>query len=584
MRISTLWHRLRERVDQRWFYVFFILVMLLPNCVLFFSPYLSFTASCINILLPLGAYMMILALGRRPGKVMLIALMPLLVLGLGQLVQLSVFAGSPISVDTIMNLFASNSDEAGELLSGIILPIVGSVLILLTTIVAGICSWRMRRSNDLRGRRRTLAVGGGIMLLGLALIPRAGQKMRGYSIFNEVYPINVFHHMTIAAHRLGDVARYPETSKGFTYSAYSERRLSEREIYVFVIGETSRAYSWSLYGYDRETNPRLSQRRNQMSLFYDLTTQSNTTYKSVPIMLSPADAQDVDSLAHYKGILTAMKEAGFHTVYISNQPENRSFVDYFASEANEFYRMKTEHQRKHPQELFTTAPLHDEQMLPYLEQALQSPHQRLFVILHSYGSHFKYKDRYSRAQAYFAGDDADLASPRLREPLRNGYDNAIRSTDAFLDQAIGLLEAQPNALTALFYTSDHGEDIFDDERERILHSSPSLSYYQLHIPGFFWTGEQYRARYPELVQTAQSHERSPITTAVVFHSLLQMAGVQTHYLDPCKSLLSPQLQTGTRYYLNDRYEAVPLEALGLEPQDLIMWERMGMAPLKPSAQ
>lgn len=321
-----------------------------------------------------------------------------------------------------------------------------------------------------------------------------------------------------------------------------------------------------------------------MSLFYDLTTQSNTTHKSVPIMLSPANAQSVDSLAHYRGILTAMKEAGFHTVYISNQPENRSFVDYFASEADEFYRMKTEHKRKHPDQLFATAPLHDVQMLPYLEQALQSQHQRLFIILHTYGSHFKYKDRYSREEAHFAEDDADLASPRLRESLINGYDNAIRSTDAFLDQAITLLEAQRDALTALFYTSDHGEDVYDDARERILHSSPSLSYYQLHIPGLFWTGTQYRARFPELVQTAQSHERKSITTEVVFHSLLQMAGVQTPYLDPRKSLLSPELQTGTRYYLNDRYEAVPLEALGLVDEDLVMWKRMGLAPLKPSAQ
>lgn len=584
MRISTLWQRFKECVDQRWLYAFFVLVMLLPNCVLFFSPYLSFTAGCINILLPLGAYVMLLALGRRPGKIMLIGLLPLLVLGLGQLVQLSVFAGSPISVDTIMNLFASNSDEAGELISGIILPIIGSALILITTIVAGIYSWRMRQTNGLRLRKRALAVGAALVLLSLLLTPRAKQEMMGYSIVNEVYPINVFHHMAIASKRLGDVIHYPETSQGFTYSAYSQREQEQREVYVFVIGETSRAYSWSLYGYGRETNPRLSKRRSQMSLFYDLTTQSNTTHKSVPIMLSPADAQSVDSLAHYRGILTAMKEAGFHTVYISNQPENRSFVDYFASEADEFYRMKTEHKRKHPDQLFATAPLHDVQMLPYLEQALQSQHQRLFIILHTYGSHFKYKDRYSREEAHFAEDDADLASPRLRESLINGYDNAIRSTDAFLDQAITLLEAQPDALTALFYTSDHGEDVYDDARERILHSSPSLSYYQLHIPGLFWTGTQYRARFPELVQTAQSHERKPITTEVVFHSLLQMAGVQTPYLDPRKSLLSPELQTGTRYYLNDRYEAVPLEALGLVDEDLVMWERMGLAPLKPSAQ
>ena len=34
-----------------------------------------------------------------------------------------------------------------------------------------------------------------------------------------------------------------------------------REIYILVIGEASRAKNWSLWGYERETNPRTEKRR-----------------------------------------------------------------------------------------------------------------------------------------------------------------------------------------------------------------------------------------------------------------------------------------------------------------------------------
>ena len=52
---------------------------------------------------------------------------------------------------------------------------------------------------------------------------------------------------------------------------------------------------------------------------------------------------------------------------------------------------------------------------------------------------------------------------------------------AYWHAFIGMLENQGTD-AALIYTSDHGEDIFDDPRHLFLHASPVPSYYQLHIP------------------------------------------------------------------------------------------------------
>ena len=63
-----------------------------------------------------------------------------------------------------------------------------------------------------------------------------------------------------------------------------------REIYVVVVGETSRADNWQLYGYDRATNPRLSERED-LIVFRRPLSESNTTHKSVPMLLSPLNAK-----------------------------------------------------------------------------------------------------------------------------------------------------------------------------------------------------------------------------------------------------------------------------------------------------
>lgn len=94
---------------------------------------------------------------------------------------------------------------------------------------------------------------------------------------------------------------YPKTSKDFTFHATRDSLVSEkREIYILVIGEASRAKNWSLWGYERETNPRLKTTEN-LILYKDALTQSNTTHKSVPLILSAADAE------HYEALYTPKK-------------------------------------------------------------------------------------------------------------------------------------------------------------------------------------------------------------------------------------------------------------------------------------
>ena len=51
----------------------------------------------------------------------------------------------------------------------------------------------------------------------------------------------------------------------------------------------------------------------------------------------------------------------------------------------------------------------------------------------------------------------------------------------------------------MVYTSDHGEDIFDDARHLFLHASPLPSFWQLHVPLVVWTSSDYRQRHAAIV-------------------------------------------------------------------------------------
>lgn len=541
-----------------------LLGLLLPNIILTYSPYLSIPAKIANLIIPAGLYLLLLLTSNKPGKVVVLGLPLVLAINMFQSVLFSVFSGEVIAVDMLLNLVSASSDEAGELLGGLILPILLTLVWHVVLIILAIKS--MRSERILRATRRRIASHTFTFILaGVIPLWLAHRADKSYTIRGGLYPLNVFYNMWVAGGKLSEVIHYHETSQGFTYHAHSEHPSDMPEVYVFVLGETSRAYSWQLFGYERETNPRLSQRLSSLIRFSSLTTESNTTYKSAPIILSPADGEHSDRLPEVKGILTAMKEAGFHTVFITNQPANRSFVDFFAYEADEHYRIRD--LLRAGQSLMDRKPIYDTDMLPYLDEALRKGHRKLFVVLHAYGAHWSYIDRYPREHAHFTPDDALGANALERPKLINAYDNAIRYTDYLLDEVIKRLEGL-DATTALYYTADHGEDVFDDERERILHSSPSISYYQVHVPGLLWYSDRYASAFAHKLEAARANSHKPATSRSTIHTLLELTGVATPERRDSLSLMNPLFDgTRERTYLNDRYECVPLDEM-LTPADL----------------
>ena len=568
-RLSYIYNKVSS---GQFLYVYAVVALLLPNIALCYTECLAPWACGVNVLLPLSLYMLFFSVAKRPGKMIWWAFI-FVFFAAFQLVLLYLFGTGVIAVDMFLNLVTTNPGEAMELLDNLAPAVVGVFVVYLPLLILG--GVNIRRDSRLsvsfqqRVRHWAMQIGA----IGLFCLLASYLVVDDYRMRNQLYPVNVCYNLYLAFERDAASENYREASRDFKFDARSEHSATAPEVYVMVVGETARAHNFSLYGYPRNTNPLLSKTPG-IKAFPNVTTQSNTTHKSVPMLLSAASAEDFERLFHEKGILAAFKEAGFHTVFISNQLPNHSFIDFLGEQADEHYFLKKEDasQGNH----------YDEDLLQKLDEILpladasSSAHyhyryRKLFVVLHSYGSHFNYQERYPRSFAYFKPDSRSEAKPENRRDLLNAYDNTIRYTDYILHGIIERLQKWEGVQTktdgvygqptsAMLYTSDHGENIFDDERCLFLHAAPKASDYELHVPFIIWTSAGFSKQYPDILKALGENRSKQVQSSLsAFHTMLGIGGIQTRYRLDEYSVASGKYHPTKLLYLDDHDEAIPQE-------------------------
>ena len=568
-RLSYIYNKVSS---GQFLYVYAVVALLLPNIALCYTECLTPWACGVNVLLPLSLYMLFFSAAKRPGKMIWWAFI-FVFFAAFQLVLLYLFGTGVIAVDMFLNLVTTNPGEAMELLDNLAPAVVGVFVVYLPLLILG--GVNIRRDSRLsvsfqqRVRHWAMQIGA----IGLFCLLASYLVVDDYRMRNQLYPVNICYNLYLAFERNAASENYREASRDFKFDARSEHSATAPEVYVMVVGETARAHNFSLYGYPRNTNPLLSKTPG-IKAFPNVTTQSNTTHKSVPMLLSAASAEDFERLFHEKGILAAFKEAGFHTVFISNQLPNHSFIDFLGEQADEHYFLKKEEalQGNH----------YDEDLLQKLDEILpkadasSSAHyhyryRKLFVVLHSYGSHFNYQERYPRSFAYFKPDSRSEAKSENRRDLLNAYDNTIRYTDYILHGIIERLQKWEGVQTktdgvydqptsAMLYTSDHGENIFDDDRHLFLHAAPKASDYELHVPFIIWTSEGFSKQYPDILKALGENRTKLVQSSLsAFHTMLGIGGIQTHYRQDEYSVASDKYHPVKLLYLDDHDEAIPQE-------------------------
>ncbi|MDB5824184.1 MAG: sulfatase family protein [Herminiimonas sp.] len=333
-------------------------------------------------------------------------------------------------------------------------------------------------------------------------------------------------------------------SEQFKFGARQVPESSAPQVVVVVIGESSRYDRWSLNGYKRDTNPLLKKETNLVS-FSDMITSVSATRLSVPVIMSRKPAtESLKAGFAEKSFISAFKEAGFKTWWISNQMSFGKFdtpVSVFAKEADVTQFMNLGG--------FTSASSVDQILLDPLKMAMSDPSAKKLIVLHSLGNHWNYSHRYTREfdkwqPSLYGVNDPAYTNLKLKVPLNNSYDNSILYTDWFLSQVLGQLK-ESGQLSSLFFVADHGQTLYDGTCNLAFHGHNTQ--YEFHVPAFVWYSDLYRDAWPDKVAKLRSHQKSRLSTENVFHSLLDMEDI--HYdgehLD--RSVFSEKLRRHKRY-------------------------------------
>ncbi|MDF3078346.1 MAG: hypothetical protein K0S09_2235 [Sphingobacteriaceae bacterium] len=339
-------------------------------------------------------------------------------------------------------------------------------------------------------------------------------------------------------------SRHKELVKDFKFNARQKQNVAGRQVYVLIIGESSRAKSWQILGYNRETSPNLAKKDSQLVKFDNVCSGGYITNLAVPLYLTRATPDNYDQHFHEKSIVAAFNEAGFKTYWLSNQ-SNFQDVAMLTEEASEKVYLPSDY-------TFTKNVHMDMKLLPLLKSVLANADQKSFIVLHTLGSHYRYSARYPEEYNFFRpSTKTNLVNPTdytKSKYIINSYDNTIRYTDALISQVIDMIR-QTDATSSVSYISDHGEDMFDDERRLSQHIHPVPSKYIAHVPLFVWLSPKYRSVFPDKVSNLKSHEHSPIGSQNIFFSLMDIGNITYPQIDSAKSITSPAFKGGVQRIL-----------------------------------
>ncbi len=294
------------------------------------------------------------------------------------------------------------------------------------------------------------------------------------------------------------------------------------KLLVFVLGETARAESFSLGGYARNTNPKLSQQ--DITYFDQVSSCGTATATSLPCIFSGMQRSDYDATVakNREGLLDIAQRAGYAVTWIDNQSGCKGVCDRVqTAPLLEAVKPKWCTDRDYCLDGILVDTLQD-----FLQQ---QPLQDRLVVLHQIGSHGpSYYQRYPRDSAPFMPDCATNAIQTCdKQALVNSYDNSIAYTDQVLSGLIDQLAQDDRYQSSLVYVSDHGEST--GEAGLYLHGAPYMfaPSQQTHVPMLAWFSPAFAAAHADQLHCMQQQKHAQLSHDNIFHSILGLLDIQT---------------------------------------------------------
>ena len=298
-------------------------------------------------------------------------------------------------------------------------------------------------------RRFTHSFASIAVLIILAITPIKVLKNSNFSIY---YPDQTMHTMRNGIYafsgyffKLLPLELFGNSLKPL-YSPYQIKKISEpfSKNIILVIGESVNYEHMSLFGYSRDTNPKLKNWINKGLIFRKSISSSTSTKISLPLILNSVREPNNLQMLETKNanLFKLAKEAGFKTIFISAQESvlSRGIGFSFIDDMIVYEQKKS---------LFNQ--FHDDALLKILNNIKLGENN--FIVLHQRNSHSPYQNNYEHRKefAYFTEKVSDY-----KQFINNTYDNSILYNDSLLNEMLENFTKITDSFT-FFFTSDHGE-------------------------------------------------------------------------------------------------------------------------------
>ncbi|MFM2317867.1 MAG: hypothetical protein RLZZ215_488 [Pseudomonadota bacterium] len=378
---------------------------------------------------------------------------------------------------------------------------------------------------------------GSLSLLAITMLVIAALSYKIFSIKTQAYPAPIKASLILGEY----FAHYRSAPQRELDKKITPVKAASYQTIIWIIDESISGNYLSINGYHQANTPFLNTLQTQTTMqnygvVAPISNCSNTSNLLLRIGLTSAVQQDFKTAKNsLPTIFQYAKQAGFTTYLIDAQIAPGEMQNNLTGQDLKFIDHNLAFPRSiHPQD-------RDQTLLTELERLLttQAP-QPQFIVAVKWGAHWPYSLAYPKQQTLFtpaATESLTEMSTKNQEIITNSYLNALHySVDYFLQ---GLLAKPLMEDQMIFYTSDHGQSLFEHAHSPLTHchyaSDPQqLPLGEFKVPLMVFAAEA-KTQFPKLANRLYAQEQ-------IFPSTLQLFGYdQTVY-----QAYGPTLQQGSR--------------------------------------
>ncbi|PHS09729.1 MAG: hypothetical protein COA88_03880 [Kordia sp.] len=350
--------------------------------------------------------------------------------------------------------------------------------------------------------------------------------IKGLSSYNEYLELKECLKTNLAKERSENIKVFPN---------------NDEATYVVIIGESTSRWHMQLYDYNRETNPLLTEIKDELFVFSNVISPHTHTILSLEKVLTLSDYwyPNKDDNA---SIVQLANHAGFSTYWLSNQRPvgiHESIPTMIGNAAKYKYYVNSDD---------TFHDVYDEKIFPYLDNILKSELPKKMIFIHLIGTHTSYKRRYPEKFNYFSGENSKTKFKHENSlDVVNEYDNAVRYNDSIVRTIIEKIKEQ-NTNSYVLYFSDHGEDVFDI-MDSFGHNEINGTKPMYDVPFVIWLSEKYKRKNNSFFTTNDVLERS-YNLEDFIHSFSDLSNISFDQFNPSKSVFNKEYVKSKRLIKN----------------------------------